>query len=261
MTILLALLAATSAPGASPQTVWKWRPGNINCILRQDVGQGRFLDVGTRPGSNNISIRIVDTDARTRQSKPISGIKLVLAPGGLLTRDGFIEANKDPIGRTAYIFLTSGDLSALTGTTAIEASHADFGSYSIAVQSIDAAVDAIRTCDDRRMSEWGVDPAMWRALAASPIPATPAVKWFSWTDYPDRQKIYKDDIEVVARLDVAADGSVSKCTVVNRPPEEFVPAACNALMRNASFQPARDAKGQAVAAPYLFHVSFAAYRL
>jgi protein TonB len=111
------------------------------------------------------------------------------------------------------------------------------------------------------MKEWGMDPVAWRALSVKPTPATPAEKWFSWLDYPDREKIYKNDIEVVARLDVGADGSALKCTVVNRPPKEFIPAACSTLMRNAKFNPARDAQGQPTPAPYIYQVVFAAYYL
>jgi hypothetical protein len=77
-----------------------------------------------------------------------------------------------------------------------------------------------------------------------------------WLDYPEREKIYKNDIDVVARLDLSADGSVQGCTVVNKPPAEFVTATCKALKRNARLKAARDASGAGVPAPYVITVSF-----
>lgn len=261
MGIFLAALLAFAAQESPSQVVWKWRPGDTNCVLRQSVAPGQFLDIGTQPGSNEIGLRIVDTQARTRSSKAIKAIDVQLSPGHSVKRDGFIEPNKDPVGRTTYVFLALDDLPLLASASAVDLSHTEIGSLHIALQSPAAALDAIRACDERKLKEWGIDIAAWRSLSAKPAPATPTEKWLSWFDYPDREKIYKNDIEVVARLDVGADGAVLNCTVVNHPPKEFIPAACNALMRNAKFTPARDAKGQAVAAPYLLQVNFAAYYL
>lgn len=262
MVIVLASLLAVAAPQENQsQIVWKWRPGDTNCVLRQDVGDGRFLDIGTKPSSNEVGLRIIDTDARTRSSKAIKAIDVAFSPGGTRKRDGFIEPNKDPVGQAIYVFLGPDDLVQLAGSSAVKLSHGEFGTFSLAMQSPGAALDAIRACDLRRMKQWGVDPVAWQNLSVKPTPATPAEKWFSWADYPEREKIYKNDIEVVARLDVGADGSVLNCAVVNRPPAEFVPAACNALRRNGKFNPARDTQGRPTAAPYLFQVVFAAYHL
>lgn len=262
MSIILASLLAAAAPQESQsQVVWKWRPGDTNCVLRQSADDGRFLDVGTRPGSGEIGLRIVDTQARIRSSKSIKAIDIAFLPGETAKRDGFIDQSKDPVGRSIWVFLAAGDPVQLVDSASINLSHGEFGTLSIGIRSPGAALDAIRACDERRMKEWGIDPVAWRNLSVKPTPATPPEKWFSWLDYPDREKIYKNDIEVVARLDLAADGSVLKCTVVNRPPTEFVPAACNALMRNAKFRPALDARGQPVPAPYIFQVSFAAFYL
>jgi hypothetical protein len=260
MSIVLASLLAVSAPHESPsQVVWKWRPGDTNCILRQDVGDARLFDIGMSPGIEELGFKIVDTRARTRESKPLKGIDVTFLPGGTAKLDGYLDSNKTPIGRNVWVFLGPDDPARLARASGVTVSQSEVGSMEIAIQSPGAAIDAVRSCADQRLKEWGVDAVALRALSVRPTPATPTEKWFSWSDYPDREKIYKNDIEVVARLDVAADGSVLKCTVVNRPPKEFIPAACNALMRNAKFNPARDAQGQAVAAPFLFRVNFAAY--
>jgi hypothetical protein len=262
MSIVLATLLAASAPPASgSEVVWKWRPGDTNCVVRQSVGHGKFLDIGTRPSSDEIGLKLIDTQARTRSSKAINAIGVTFLPGGTAQRDGFIEPSKDPVGRSIWAFLTAEDHARLASASAVKLSHSEFGTLSVAVKSPGAALDAIRGCGERRMKEWGIDPVAWRALTVKPAPATPAVKWFSPLDYPDREKIYKNDIEVVARLDVASDGSVLKCTVVNRPPAEFIPAACDALMRNAKFRPALDGQGKPTPAPYIFQVSFAAFHL
>lgn len=259
--VLASLLAFAATPESQSQIVWKWDPDDVGCALRQTLGDGRFLEVGGRPGSNQAGIRIVDTAARSRSSKPLSSVEVTFSPGGTIKTDGVIGPNQKPIGRSITIWLGAEDMARFSGASALTLSHAEFGTLQTPVQSAAAAVQALRACEDRKMIAWGIDPVAWRALTVKPVPQTPVVKWFSWLDYPDREKIYKNDIDVVARLDVTADGSVLKCTVVNRPPGEFIPAACDALMRNAKFYPARDAQGQPTPAPYIFQVRFAAYPL
>lgn len=258
MSVVIAALLAAAAP---QQVVWKWVPDPNSCQLRQDVGSGRFLDVGGRPGRRELGLSIIDTDARIRASKSLSSVQLSFSPGDTGAVDAFLWPNRDPIGRSIGLSLGGDSRAQFAQASVISVVHDEVGTIRVTVRSPAAALDAIRACEDRKLAEWGVDVAAWRALSASPAPASPVEKWFSWLDYPDREKIYANDILVVARLDVAADGSIVKCTVVNRPPKEFVPAACAALLRNGKFYPARDPQGQPVAAPYLFHVSFGAIHL
>ena len=262
MSIVLAGLVAASAPqGSGSEVVWKWVPEPTSCLLRQDVGDGRFLDVGGRPGMQGVGLSVIDTDARIRTSKTLSSVQFGFSPGETRSIDAYLWPSRDPIGRSIGVTLGTEARAQFTNASAISFAHDEIGTVRVAVRAPAAALDAIRACEDRKLAEWGVDPAAWRTLSAKPTPATPKEKWFSWADYPVRQKNYANDIEVVARLDLAADGSVVKCTVVNRPPEEFVPAACNALMKNARFHPAMDAQGKATPAPYIFQVNFGAIRL
>jgi hypothetical protein len=258
--VLASLLAVAAPPESQSQIVWKWNSDGVGCVLRQDLGHGRFLDVGGVPGSQT-GIRIVDTAARIRSPKSLSSVEVTFSPGGTTKADGMLGPNEKPIGRSIVIWFGPEDLTRLSGASALTLAHAEFGTLQARFQSPAAAVQALRGCEDRKMTEWGIDPVAWRALTVKPAPKTPPVKWFSWLDYPDRKKIYKNDIDVIARLDVAGDGSVLECTVVNRPPVEFIPAACNALKRNARFHPARDARGQSIPAPFIFTVRFAALHL
>ena len=65
--------------------------------------------------------------------------------------------------------------------------------------------------------------------------------------------------DIIAKLDVAEDGSVRDCHWLG--PQKFPQfgqAICKGLKERAHFLPARDATGQAVAAPY---VTVAAFRM
>lgn len=260
MSIVALALAAQSAPAQS-QIVWKWVPNPNSCLLRQEAGNGRFLDVGGRPGFKDLGVSVIDTNARIRSPKTLNSVQLSFSAGESSSVKALLWASRDPIGRSFGIMLDRGARAKFLNASAMTLAHDDVGTVKVPIRSPAAALEAVQTCEDRKMTEWGIDPAAWRELSATPEPATPVEKWFSWLDYPDRAKIYKNDISVVARLDVAADGSVLKCTVVNRPPSEFVPAACNALMKNSKFHPARDAQGRPAPAPYIFEVSFAAFHL
>jgi TonB family protein len=259
--VLAGLLAVVSPQESQSQVVWKWEPDNSRCVLRQDVGSKRLLEIVASPGSEGAVIGIVEPVAGVKAWKALNGAKLSFEPGETITADSYVGPNKEPSGRRIDIQLHGNDLPGFSDATALAFSHPEFGALRVPVRSPGAAITALHACEDGKLRQWGVDPVTWRALPVKPKPATPPQSWITWYDYPDREKVYKNDITVVVRLDLGADGSIQACTVVNRPPAEFIDAACRTLKKNAKFKPAQDASGKATPAPFIMRVVYPAFHI
>ncbi|MEO6582313.1 MAG: energy transducer TonB [Sphingomicrobium sp.] len=147
-------------------------------------------------------------------------------------------------------------MSKFSAASAVEITHDRIGTFRAPVRWASAAAYALRNCEDRKMQEWGIDPAMWRGLKVHPVPLKPT-NWVRADEYP--RKALKHGLRGwgIARLEVDPDGRIKACTSINRDLyREFSDTVCNALKRRARFQPARDSNDRAVAAPYVVIVRF-----
>jgi len=257
MSFLVAgLLLMASSPSGQSQIDWRWERDAL-CGLRQDLDGRKAFVIGRTPGNDQTTVTLHNSDVQASSWKPFTAATIVLEPGGKTDVDGSIGPGVQPGSRIIIMhFIDQGFLDQFSRVSGLTLSHDEFGSIYIPVRSSAAAVQALRTCEDRTMREWGIDPIAWRALKSRPTPATPATTWFSSDDYPRIAAIYNMGGFVVAKLDVGADGTVRKCKTVNQPIPDFRDAACEALKRNARFHPALDADGQPVSAPYVLRVRF-----
>jgi TonB family protein len=106
------------------------------------------------------------------------------------------------------------------------------------------------------MREWGIDPRAWRNLQSRPLPTEHVKERFHELDYPADALAANVEADAVIRLDVAPDGSVTNCGMVNAGvPKSFEVASCNVL-KSAKFKPATDARGKPVSAPIVYDVRF-----
>lgn len=259
--ILLPLLAAATQANKSDGVVWHWDRDDPGCGLIQNVDDGTVLEVHRTPGNDQTALVI-------RSSKPIitvettlQGGRIAFQPTGPIAADTTVLQGAD--GRRA-IYAISRDptfLAKFAGSTEADFTNDKVGETKAPIMAAEAAAGGLRTCEDNKMKDWGIDPVAWRALPSKPRPKTSPDTWISWSDYPDREKIYKNDIDVVVRLDLGADGSVQGCKVVNQPPAEFIGATCKALKQSARLEPARDISGSGTPAPYVVHVRFGAFLL
>jgi Gram-negative bacterial TonB protein C-terminal len=256
------MLASAAPAAASGAPVWLWKRDYAGCALRQESGpNGRLFQITRTPGTEGTGFFIgaakpITSVAKTRREGSVTFVPDV----GIVTDVTVIEGHDGR--REIYAHSTDPEAPAkFARAREITFSHPKIAAIRFALREPAAAAQALRACEDSKMREWGIDPAFWRALAAKPMPKDQKKPWLNWLDYPDRKVAYKNDINVVARLDLNADGSIKNCVVVNKPPEEFVAATCQGLRINAKLTPARDASGKAVEAPYIVLVRFGAFLL
>jgi len=96
------------------------------------------------------------------------------------------------------------------------------------------------------------------ALAAEPAPAKPASEPASWVtteDYPQEALRYSQQGTVGFRIDIGPDGAPANCTIVSSSGSQVLDKrTCELIQERAYFEPARDAKGKAVASSYINRV-------
>lgn len=261
--IVLLLTAARQAVAGEQQgVVWKWDSDPAVCTLRQQLGDARsFVEVSRTPGNDQTGIAFIERGSATTW-KPFVGATITLEPGGSTTGEGSITKGDLPRSRKVGVSVTEqGFLEEFSRATSLMVSHAAFGSLRASLRHPAAAVQALRDCEDRKMRGWGIDPSAWRALRARPIPLSQPYVWFTTGDYPTLAALYGVGGLVITRLDIAADGTVSDCTIVNRQVlGDFANAACRVLKRNGRFRPAVAANGQATTSHYIARVRFEAGR-
>ena len=94
--------------------------------------------------------------------------------------------------------------------------------------------------------------AAGQSSAASDTPPRPldASGWVRMTDYPSTALRSGKEGAVTFKLTIDSDGNPVGCSIVKSADAEFDSGTCDALMRNAHFEPARDVSGKAIASTY-----------
>lgn len=250
------LLQLTAALAAQTEDVpgWQWEPDSALCTLTQkDSDHGGEIIIRRTPGDDQTTVRVRDRGARGDYWRSITGMTVTLEPGGSVLADGYFGPGEQAGSREILVRIPDQTfLSRFPQAQALAISHARFGLSRTYVRSAAAVPAALRACEDRRMREWGIDPAAWWALRSRPIPITPLNELLQARGYPRNGVIFRVQGDVVLRLAVGLDGRVSECEGLNRRVDPaFNVLGCDALKRKARFQPATDQQGRPVAAPFI----------
>jgi hypothetical protein len=112
--------------------------------------------------------------------------------------------------------------------------------------SLGRASAMMRECARRQLKNWGIDPDTQDKIVRDAVSTRSLAEYFDWTDYPSGAVFNGNESVVRARLNVGADGTVTRCTSLTayRPPE-FAEVVCKNLSK-AKFLPAELANGTKV---------------
>jgi len=142
--------------------------------------------------------------------------------------------------------------------SALAVNHSFERDLSLRTGALHAPMTAMRACLDDLLSQWGVDVAAHRTLSRWVTPKD----YESWVrrvqeHYPPTMLNVHRNGYVRIRLMVGTDGRPSSCNVqVTVRDPEFQQTACDILMDYAQFEPALDARGQAIASFYVTSVFY-----
>jgi hypothetical protein len=252
---LLFSAALQAAPKANVD--WTWDRDTPTCSLQQAYSaDGETISISRTPGNDHTSLYLGPRNPIAGRSHTISGGKVTFLPGG--TSEA--EINLTEVNDNRRILVSSEDssfLSKLSKASDVELALDKLGTVRVPLRSAAAAVVALQKCEDSRMREWGIDPVAWHALKSRPLPVKNPASWFTSDDYPIGAVFEGLQGDVISRLEVGPDGTVTHCTSLNR---NRRPNArnrmCDKLKNRARFRPALDSSGRPVSAPYVVVVSF-----
>lgn len=252
----LLLLTAAAQPAPNKQVDWQWERDTPTCTLRQAYSPNGDVIVLSGTPANGNSISIGGIEPIYAPSKSLRGGRIKFYPGGETDAEISITEGK---GRRD-IFASSEDpafLSKFAGATAFELSQEELGTTRVPLRSAAAAVEAVRSCEDKKMRDWGIDPVVWRALKTTPRIVKKWTDLISPDDYPIEAQLSGSQGYMILRFQVGADGSVSDCQrLIRGQPVRQRVRLCSKLKRLARFKPAVASNGEAVASPYALVIKF-----
>ncbi len=118
--------------------------------------------------------------------------------------------------------------------------------------SLKAPIAALQACADDLLATWGLDPDKHKTLSAAAIlePDPNGVLPQGTIPFGEFSKLNGGANQV--RLMIGADGKPTACTIYSPTLAETLnERICSTVMREASFQPAKDADGQPIASYWM----------
>ena len=108
---------------------------------------------------------------------------------------------------------------------------------------MEAPIEALQTCVDDLMEEWGLEPRRLAAASRHALPTSDPQTWLGKEDYPREMLQARRGGAVHVRLIVNEQGRVARCIGIASE-GSLGDVTCNALIERARFVPALDAEGQ-----------------
>ena len=256
--LALALSAANDPATTNSSITWRWDREASGCDLNQQTPGSTPVEVSRVPATDETVISF-----RVRSPKFSKGYypngTVVLSTGASFPARVQVYSSENRSYRLGATISDPAFLNAFAAASTVSIRHKDFGHFDASVKDSAPAVAALRTCEDSRLRLWGIDPASLSSLQSRPVPTTILADLFSSFDYPHVGVTNNFNADIIAKLEVAQDGSVRSCTWLGaKEYPQFGEAICKGLKDRAHFTPARDSNGHAVAAPY---VTIAAFRM
>lgn len=257
-TVLASVLSAQASAAEPANTeTWEWDSKLPTCALKQHVPAGaEEVTIERTPGGEETQLFVT-----LQAGSKLGNGHFLDATTGMDSGRAFladIDLAVDSDGRS-QLYVDSPDpafIDNLSGTTALNISYGRNKSLRVPIHVPAKLIATLRECEDKTMREWGIDPLAWRSLQSRPLPAEHVRERFHDLDYPADALAANVEADAVVRLDVAPNGSVTNCGMVNASvPKSFEVVSCKVL-NGAKFKPATDAGGKSVSAPIVYDVRF-----
>jgi hypothetical protein len=122
---------------------------------------------------------------------------------------------------------------------------------------LDKPFDAMRTCTDHLIKQWGLDPEKMRRLSRWSVPKSAPGMWVRSSDYPIGSLYAGEQALIAFRLLIDDTGMPTDCLIQRSYADEvFNRVTCQKIMQRARFDPALDEEGKPVASYFASSVSW-----
>ena len=271
---LLVSPVAQAQDGASvfkPTGAWTADFGDDYCRLIRTFSNGRdevsLAFERTQPGA---PVRLIFVGDGIKTFRGADEIGYSFQPGGASAKSRYVRSettdgkqylNFDPVTLTPMAFTPgapppkydrAAEQEAARGVTGLALTEGLTDAVRFETGSLRAPIATMQTCADDLLKVWGLDVDKHKALTsgAIPNPAPGGVLPQGTIPFTEMAKFRGGANQV--RLLVGADGKPSACTIYSPSLAKALnDKICGMIMDKATFQPAKDADGQAIASYWM----------
>ena len=261
ISIALPLLAAFATPQSKPaapvqQPVAKWivEYADNSCHIARHFGAPGnpvSLSMKLMPGRNSNQL-VIEELVEGKAAYLEAPLMITAYPGEhkfqLHGRSGSAKSGS----RLLYSVLDQDKLSLLEQAEEISIDHPGWN-LRLATRGLKGAAAAATACEDDLLRSWGIDTAGFRAIAVPAKPKSPPGSWVTNDDYPPESLRASERGIVGIRLDIAATGKVTKCSVIASSKfRRLDDHTCRIVRARADYTPAQSADGASIPSIALF---------
>jgi TonB family protein len=260
MTISAALTAQPIPTPMPPFTKWTVDHTESSCRATRKFGSdgtGATLTVSTIPTQSAFVFSLIVPRAGKGKKDQHGQATVILSPSGQKATAAYSSASSDDGSRQLELFMPRAAISDLATSTEITIDADE--PRSLALTSMAPLLHALGDCENGFLAMWGVDGSAESAPAVSAAPKGEMIPIaFGPNAYPADALASKAEGISVALLSIDAKGKVSACGIINSSGNTSLDrATCAAFLgHGASFHPAQDSQGAAVASKLVMPVSW-----
>lgn len=248
--MIAAVMLAATATLLAPVDTWAVDYDGVACMLARSFGEGknRVMFVIRQPP-------LADAILFVRQGGggdwKFGTATVTFQPSGTVARPAYSrEMTVDQQARVSKIAFDRTMRAALAKSTEIQIDIPGGLHIRLPMAQFGAGNLALRRCNDTLLKRWGMDPAEQDTVPQPPVSRQkppPSIGFASNRNYP--KSLLRKDMggRAVTAVLIGIDGNISDCRVIESSSEpEFNEIACQTVANTMTFEPARNAAGQAV---------------
>lgn len=252
----LVILMGASSPKSDDGYSWHWQRDTPFCSVFQRTAEGKTIYLIRDPGQDETAISFNVWSPKFAKGL-YEGGSIKLSSGATFPARIQIFSARDGDYDLRATVEDPAFPHALATSPRLTVSHSDFGAFTVSLKDVAAAVAGIRSCEDGRLRDWGIDVPRYWSLRSRPRPIGALADLFTSDAYPELALGRGIERNVIAKLEVSADGRATSCSAPgNYPYPQFVDSVCHVLEKGARFMPAQDSSGHPVISPYVVLVKF-----
>lgn len=250
MALLWEIPAAAEPPILPPTGKWAVEFDDQQCMAtRLFAAPGGDMAVAIRPAptGGDFDIYILPVKSPSRRITAQSTITI----GSRKLKQGTLWARPKSDGRLLYrLMIPSSEYANLVESRTMTF-QGDLGHFTLDFAGLDAVARTLSECNADLLARWGLSREEQAKVASFPEPTREIDKIIKNTAYP--RAAYPAVGDVVARVTVAADGSVSNCVVVGSSGNAALDqATCDTFVHLARMKPGLDRSGQPMRSVFVF---------
>lgn len=256
LVLLLAWAASASAEAPSSENwqstgPFKVRSATDRCVVAsafKRADQKLVVDLEARPGGESYEIRLYAPGSL--HDEPWDDGKFSLG-SVKLESDVLVARRSNQAGILIYELGAKRNELIAAGPSPELRVRETANPGDLTVVGLDAALALVDACTADLLERWGYSKEFQHTLAKPPKPLKDWASYVSPYDYPAAAASLRLHGDTHALIDVDIDGKASNCRVVRSSGQkEFDKTTCMVVTKRARYEPARNAKGEPIKAPF-----------